>query len=696
MLAKFQDSTTVIKDNCTTSQHDQTMALGGDSLELIKVPSVGGIAPGVYDIAKVLHTTREDFKESRFGALFFPSTPLAPSGSVNHNSTFDGSDGGLNFFSSKFVEYVTMVNFTSFHAFPTFVNLANEMVVKSVDPEVSIKASSKPFPKTIVEVEVSDSEAVGGTIFVMLFALPFVPASFGNFAINERITKAKHIQILSGVSPFSYWFSSFLFDFANFCVSGAIMIGLLFAFQIDELTKSGTIEVVAGLLFSWGAAAAVFSYCQSFLFANSLSNFGFTMLLSMILGYMAGLVTYILGVIVLVWEPKDGRDPAEDYSTLDTMIDVEEVMAGIGHFIPTFNLAFGLLKIQNVQVISILNSMGQDVLSPWDPKIARHEVYWLLASTPIYFLLLLLIQFLSESPMLGGMIANLLQRNVNSYKEITDWDDDVVQENNRCNNIVNSQSPSSFPPILVNGLKKQYGIFNRFHREPKLAVRGVSFTVEPGVCFGLLGVNGAGKTSTLGMVSGEFPPSEGQAWLATKSIMSQARQVKRVIGYCPQFDAIFPLLTGREHLDFYARLKGVVESDLKGVVDEQIKRMDLVAHCERTVGGYSGGNKRKLSVACALVGDPKIVFLDEPSTGMDPLARRFMWSIVNQITKEKVRMDKEREAMKPTEDVWILITLQLISPLILTFFAIRFAPRRIHPLFSLLTRWKSVRPSARK
>jgi ABC-type multidrug transport system ATPase subunit len=114
-----------------------------------------------------------------------------------------------------------------------------------------------------------------------------------------------------------------------------------------------------------------------------------------------------------------------------------------------------------------------------------------------------------------------------------------------------------------------------------------------------------------------------------------ATRTQRLIGYCPQFDPLFPLLTGREHLEFYARLKGVEESDIKVVVDEQIKRMDLIAHCDRTSGGYSGGNKRKLSVACALIGDPKIVFLDEPSTGMDPLARRFMWSIVNQIAEEK-------------------------------------------------------------
>ena len=134
------------------------------------------------------------------------------------------------------------------------------------------------------------------------------------------------------------------------------------------------------------------------------------------------------------------------------------------------------------------------------------------------------------------------------------------------------------------------------------------------------------------MLCGEHPPSSGTAWLAQKSITSDVAEVRRLIGFCPQFDAVYPLMTAREHLRMYARLKGIAESDIQKVVEEQIVRMDLSDYADRTAGGYSGGNKRKLSVACALIGDPSIVFLDEPSTGMDPLARRYMWSIINDIT----------------------------------------------------------------
>jgi len=101
------------------------------------------------------------------------------------------------------------------------------------------------------------------------------------------------------------------------------------------------------------------------------------------------------------------------------------------------------------------------------------------------------------------------------------------------------------------------------------------------------------------------------------------------MGYCPQFDALFPKLTAREHLSMYARIKGISADTQDAVVQQLIDMMNLSSHCDREAGGYSGGNKRKLSVAIALLGGPKIVFLDEPSTGMDPEARRFMWKVIS-------------------------------------------------------------------
>lgn len=108
---------------------------------------------------------------------------------------------------------------------------------------------------------------------------------------------------------------------------------------------------------------------------------------------------------------------------------------------------------------------------------------------------------------------------------------------------------------------------------------------------------------------------------------------QQLLGFCPQFDAIFGLLTAREHLEFYGRLKGVPKAVLAEVVQRKISELSLEPHADKMARGYSGGNKRKLSVAIATIGEPKIVFLDEPSTGMDPSSRRKLWSVIAELSK---------------------------------------------------------------
>ena len=169
----------------------------------------------------------------------------------------------------------------------------------------------------------------------------------------------------------------------------------------------------------------------------------------------------------------------------------------------------------------------------------------------------------------------------------------------------------------------------------KYAVKGVSLAIPNGECFGLLGINGAGKSTTLAMLTGEFPPSSGDAYIAGMNISTNVHSCRRQIGYCPQFDALFELLTAREHLILYARIKGIAEKDIPRAVEAKLHEMALTEYADRAAGGFSGGNKRKLSVAIAMIGEPSIVFLDEPSTGMDPLARRFMWEVITDIVTNR-------------------------------------------------------------
>jgi len=137
------------------------------------------------------------------------------------------------------------------------------------------------------------------------------------------------------------------------------------------------------------------------------------------------------------------------------------------------------------------------------------------------------------------------------------------------------------------------------------------------------------------MLTGDEIPTEGSAKLGGFDILSQQYEVRRIIGYCPQFDALLDNLTGREHLTLFARIKGTNESIIPSLVSRMIQQLGLDEHADKLSSTYSGGTKRKLSVGIALIGDPAIVFLDEPSTGLDPKSRRFMWNLIAQTMKNR-------------------------------------------------------------
>ena len=138
-----------------------------------------------------------------------------------------------------------------------------------------------------------------------------------------------------------------------------------------------------------------------------------------------------------------------------------------------------------------------------------------------------------------------------------------------------------------------------------------------------------GKTSSIKMVTNDVYPTSGAAYLTGLSILSEQQSIKEKIGFCPQFDALIGTLTAREHLQLFARLKGVDERILGPYVQSMIDYLGLQEGiADRPCKGYSGGNKRKLCVGMALVGNPPVIFLDEPSTGMDPASRRFMWDLI--------------------------------------------------------------------
>lgn len=162
----------------------------------------------------------------------------------------------------------------------------------------------------------------------------------------------------------------------------------------------------------------------------------------------------------------------------------------------------------------------------------------------------------------------------------------------------------------------------------KVAVQKLSFAVQRGECFGLLGENGAGKTTSISMLTGVFPPTSGGGRVCGLSIEDDIEEVHRKIGVCPQHDIYWPQLSVYTHLLYYSRLKGVPPEHVSSHIQSALVEVGLQDCPHRKAGALSGGMRRRLSLAIALIGDAQLIFLDEPTTGLDPTSRRHMWTIL--------------------------------------------------------------------
>ncbi|MFI6339598.1 ATP-binding cassette domain-containing protein [Streptomyces sp. NPDC050535] len=178
--------------------------------------------------------------------------------------------------------------------------------------------------------------------------------------------------------------------------------------------------------------------------------------------------------------------------------------------------------------------------------------------------------------------------------------------------------------IVVSGLRKAFG--------DKVVLDGIDFEVAAGSVFSMLGPNGAGKTTTVNVLATLSKADAGTVRVAGHDVETATRQVRAAIGVTGQFAAVDELLSGRENLQLMADLKRVGPGD--PVVTRLLERFDLVEPADKPASTYSGGMRRKLDLAMTLVGNPQIIFLDEPTTGLDPRSRRTMWGIVRELVAE--------------------------------------------------------------
>jgi ABC-2 type transport system ATP-binding protein len=183
------------------------------------------------------------------------------------------------------------------------------------------------------------------------------------------------------------------------------------------------------------------------------------------------------------------------------------------------------------------------------------------------------------------------------------------------------------PIIVLNNLVKKF--------EDVTAVDNLDLTIYEGELFSLLGPNGAGKTTTINILTGIIKPTSGNAIIAGFDVTKNPDKIKKIIGVCPQDASFFPFLNARENIELFGNLHSLSKKEIEERTEKFLKLLGLTDASKRRAGGYSGGMLQKLNLMMALINDPKIAFLDEPTVGMDARARRNTWEFIGSLKDEK-------------------------------------------------------------
>ena len=182
------------------------------------------------------------------------------------------------------------------------------------------------------------------------------------------------------------------------------------------------------------------------------------------------------------------------------------------------------------------------------------------------------------------------------------------------------------PAIVVEHLTKKY--------EDVTAVEDLSLQIEKGELFGLLGPNGAGKTTVINILCGLIKPTSGAAKVGSFDVQKETWQVRELIGVCPQETAVYPYLTGAENVELFGNLHSMTNENIETRRNMLLEKLGLTQEAKRKAEKYSGGMKRRLSLALALIHNPQVAFLDEPTVALDPQSRHAVWDFIRELKKE--------------------------------------------------------------
>ncbi|KAM4843383.1 ABC-type organic anion transporter ABCA8-like [Thomomys bottae] len=481
------------------------------------------------------------------------------------------------------------------NCFPVLMDIVSNGLLGMFAPSAHIQTDRSTFPGNILT---NPFEYTGYTIFWLILASscpPYIAMS----SIDDYKSKTWSQLRISGLFPSAYWFGQACVDIPLYCFMFIFMylMDLTLSFQNTLFTAVNHIQVPCAM--GYALSFIFLTYVISFMFRKGRKNSGI----------------WSLGFFVITM-----------FSVVGFIVDSTEhaILYCITFLMPPATLIGCLFISLDLIMFSVIYGGSRTT----DPFLV------LLIPLLHFFIFLFILRCLEwkygKKPMRKDPFFRISPRSGDVFhnpEHPEAEDEDVQMERMRTANALTSTNLDEKPVIVANCLRKEYA-GKRKHcfskRKNKIATRNVSFCVRKGEVLGLLGHNGAGKSTSIKVITGDVKPTAGQVLLKG----SGEGATLGFLGYCPQENVLWPNLTVREHLEVFATVKGLSKADKEVTITQLVDAFKLQDQLKAPVKTLAEGMKRKLCFALSILGNPSVLLLDEPSTGMDPEGQQQMWQAI--------------------------------------------------------------------
>jgi ABC-type multidrug transport system ATPase subunit len=531
------------------------------------------------------------------------------------------------------IDYTVQVNDNSYFQRYSYVNTDSAIIlnrarlVSNVNGAYVKNATKKQIAATISPLPFSVTQPTIDIILLVTAALmpaaiSFLMPIFSYTLVMEKEKKLREMMKIMGMNSSIYWLVNYLFDFALYVVVCLAFIVVQLMFQARLFMQTSPLLLFL-LLFLWGQCiiAAAFLISTVFSRASGASLFGYLLnILSMVASFVLCTTVYDQNTFPAAWFW------IYPYFCFYRVIFLMVINCSQLNCIKGFDysqntwyggdigLAFFCIAMETIFMAVLAWYLNKVI--PQEFGIAEHPLFFLKPIKKAFVFIFKKLGIKSCGPCLGRCIKTAPAEEPQAVEDQNGFKRDpsvILHEQEIVNGVYDDE------PLVIDRLVKRY-------KGGKLALKGLTFAVRRGECYGLLGPNGAGKSTMMSILYGLFPPTSGSASVAGFNL-DRIPDIQRNIGVSMQFDVLWESLTVREHLNFYARLKGV--ADTKKHVEDLIEAVSLNHKANAYAGSLSGGMKRRLSLAIAMIGSPSVVFLDEPTTGLDPQSKRHVWKCIS-------------------------------------------------------------------